>query len=312
MIKWILTAVLVLVLVLALIYVYIPKNINVANVAFTNATAEATTRFMNDPAKWKKFGAQNETEDTSHNFSYGNTTYHIAGRYLNGYQINVAHKERSYKSIVNLLPIGNDSVALEWRTVVTCSNNPVHRLQQYMMALQLKSNMKDVLTNMANALSNEQLLYGLKIERVSTNDTLLIAARHTINHYPTVQEIYTAIDKVNEYVSLKGGNAVNAPLLNITNLYNGQFQFMVAIPVDKELPSHPPFVYKRMVPGYFMSAEVTGGTFAIDHAFNTIQQYNADHKKIPVAIPFQALLVNRQTVTDTTQWKTRWYFPVVR
>jgi hypothetical protein len=41
-----------------------------------------------------------------------------------------------------------------------------------------------------------------------------------------------------------------------------------------------------------------------------MQQYFADYKRVAMAIPFEYLVTDRETETDTTKWVTRIYAPV--
>ena len=101
------------------------------------------------------------------------------------------------------------------------------------------------------------------------------------------------------------------PMLNITPLDNGQFQFQVAVPVNKMLADKGTIFSRRMVPGNFMMLEAKGGPKTVDHAMQQLQQYAIDYQRTYMAIPFQVMVTDRLNEQDTTKWVTRIYYPVM-
>ncbi len=71
------------------------------------------------------------------------------------------------------------------------------------------------------------------------------------------------------------------------------------------------YYFRRMVPGYFIVSEVKGGPFTIGEAVKQLDFYISDYKKTVMAKPFQTLVTNRLTETDTSKWITKISIPVM-
>jgi len=101
-------------------------------------------------------------------------------------------------------------------------------------------------------------------------------------------------------------------MMNIKQSEDGRYETQVAIPTNHLLQNDGKIHYRRMVPGYFMVTEVKGGSFTIQEAMKQMDYYVSDYKKTVMAKPFQILVTNRLTETDTSKWITKIYIPVER
>jgi hypothetical protein len=63
--------------------------------------------------------------------------------------------------------------------------------------------------------------------------------------------------------------------------------------------------------GNILMAKVCGGEASIVNAQTELNHYVSDWQKIAPAIPYQSLVTNRLTITDTTKWITELYYPVL-
>ena len=88
------------------------------------------------------------------------------------------------------------------------------------------------------------------------------------------------------------------------------YKIMVAIPINKIVPTTEKFLLKRMVPGKILVTEVKGGAYTADVALRQLTLYMEDNRLISPAIPFQSLITERIKEADTTKWMTKIYFPV--
>lgn len=100
-------------------------------------------------------------------------------------------------------------------------------------------------------------------------------------------------------------------MMNIRESGNGGYETQVAVPTDRLLQNDGKIHYRRMVPGNFMVSEVQGGPFTISEAMKQLDYYISDYKKTVMAKPFQTLVTNRLTETDTAKWLTKIYIPVM-
>ena len=85
---------------------------------------------------------------------------------------------------------------------------------------------------------------------------------------------------------------------------------MVALPVNKKIDNKGDVFFVRMVPGRFLTSEVTGGPYTIQHAHRMMDQYFKDFNRTTMAIPFEYIVTDRLKETDTSKWVTRIYGPV--
>jgi hypothetical protein len=84
------------------------------------------------------------------------------------------------------------------------------------------------------------------------------------------------------------------------------------MPVKKKLPGTGSISVKEMLKnGNILVTEVTGGKNTIEYALKQIEKYISDYQRSIVAIPFQSLETDRLTVTDSTKWITKIYYPVI-
>jgi hypothetical protein len=84
------------------------------------------------------------------------------------------------------------------------------------------------------------------------------------------------------------------------------------MPLNKKLPGTDSISVKQMLKnGNILVTEVTGGKNTIEYALKQIEKYISDHQRSIVAIPFQSLETDRLTVTDSTKWITKIYYPVI-
>ena len=98
--------------------------------------------------------------------------------------------------------------------------------------------------------------------------------------------------------------------MNVEKTDSMQFKLMVAVPTNKILQDEGNIFFVRMIPGSFMSTEVNGGVYTVNHAFSQLQMFMSDYQKTSMAIPFNALITDRTMEPDTSKWITRLYQPV--
>jgi effector-binding domain-containing protein len=190
------------------------------------------------------------------------------------------------------------------------SNNPFKRVQQYLKAKKIHGGMSYILEQLKQFVSNKRNVYGLIIERTLVTDSLLVTSKTKTNNYPSQQEYYDLIKKLQDYIATNGASPANYPMLNIAEIDNNNFVTTVAIPVNKVLPDKGPILFKRMFPGKILTAEVKGGMYSIEKGFKQLNHYISDHQLSTPAIPFQSLITDRLLETDTSKWITKLYYPI--
>jgi hypothetical protein len=224
--------------------------------------------------------------------------------------IHIHHKELELESKLVMIPLRLDSTAIEWKSAVTTSANPFSRFFQYLEMKSVKKNMDQVLATLKRFLSKNENIYGISIQRTSIKDTSFISAKSVFKTYPSTPQIYGLIQTIQAFTAKNNVKQTDAPIYNITQIENGQYQLMAAIPVDRTLPDNNTFSSKRMVRGSFMVTEVVGGEYTVEKALQSLKQYFNDYRKTSMAINFTMLITDRMLQPDTCKWITKLYQPV--
>ncbi len=313
--RWLIVFLIIVVLSTVSTYIFIPNNIIVSNFIVANCNVNGAFRSLTQKDNWVKWWPANASNNASSSvnkknfFIYKEDTYSITQLLNNTIDVLIEHDDLKINSAINLFPLSRDSVAINWKCMLSASLNPIKRMQQYQQAVIMKNNMTDILKNLASFLSKKQNVYGINIEKTSTKDTFLIAAKSVFNFYPSNTNVYNLINVLKEYMSKQNAMQTGFPIMNITPLSSTEFQLMVAIPTNKELKNEGDIFFRRMVPGNFYTTEVKGGNSTVKNSLNILQLYMQDYQNTEMAIPFEALITDRTLEPDSTKWITRIYQP---
>jgi hypothetical protein len=315
--KILIAVIVVLLLLLAGIYFYIPNTITVSTITTLHGTVPGANRVLLQKENWKKFwigekelthGATLTNNDL---FKLNKNTFRITKLLQNALGIAIAGNNRQVNSMLAILPVRLDSIALKWTYSTSVSANPFTRIQQYRHAVSTKQDMETALQNIKQFLSNNKNVYGIDIQQTTTHDTTLVSTYNIINHYPATKDIYALVKKLQLYIEENKALQTGSPMLNITSLDSQQYKVMVALPTNKMLGGQSDITYKRMIPGNFLTTTVAGGNTTIDSAYRQMQHYFTDYQRTAMAIPFQVLVTDRSKQMDTAKWITKLYFPVM-
>lgn len=304
---------LILSLVIATIYIFIPHKLIISKATYISANPEAVSRIIIQTNKWQQqfneHGIKSLPDSGDNYFVYKNDTFRVKVRHHNSLDIMIADNGTEMNSNLGILPVTPDSVALQWQAELSAGNNLFSKIKQYKQAVRVKQHMVEILDQLKRYLRRDENVYGLKIGKSSTADTFLIATKLAFTNYPSTAEIYSLINKLKLQALKKGALQTNAPMVNVTKDSN-QYLVMVAMPVNQKLSDDGNVFYRRMVPGKFLVADVTGGNRTILNAIDNMKLYLSDYRITSMAIPFQSLITDRSKVPDSSKWITRIYYPI--
>lgn len=298
------------------IYVFIPRTISISKTAYVDCNIDGAARILLQPGQWKKWWVNNTIfADQAFSikndaFVYKEAAYKITRLSRNSVDLTIDKGNSKTNSTLQFFPFNADSVAIIWKASLASGQNPFGKVQRYWQAISIKKDMTNILLNLHSFLGNKENIYGINIQKTSTTDTLLVAAKSVSQVYPNQEMIYNSINMLTEFIAKKGALQTGAPMLNITKVNNNQYQYMVAVPTNVPLPGEGNVFLRRMIRGSFLVTEVKGGINAVNNATNNMENYIADYKKTVMAIPFQSLLTDRSKETDSAKWITKIYFPV--
>lgn len=246
------------------------------------------------------------------NYQFQTLLYSINTTFIDVINLSISYNNNSANAQLTVKETTPDSSRFTITALQKLPLNPFERIKTYLSFKQLIPTVDTMLIDFKNKFLSEELVYGIKIYINRVQDSTMISARKMMNHYPTVNEVYTMIDGIRKHILENGGNESDAPMLNVFEKDNNMFWVMVAVPTQKTVTANETYLLKRMLPnGFILVSEVQGGLFTIHKSEAAMKQYVTDHQKSTPAIPFQKLLTDRRAEPDTAKWKTRLYYPVM-
>lgn len=290
------------------IYLLIPSVEHFKYATSASCSNLAMQRFIINRERWKQWWPGQQKNE--HTFSYNSTSYRIDKILLNGFEATAFDKKDSVKGSVHIFAGDNNTVDIKWESVFFNSGNPVAKIINYSRNKNFQSGIRSLLQDMKRFFDDEKNIYGFTASVQKVTDEFLINVKQPMDHYPDVKEIYSLVTEIKNYIHQKGGIEKNPPMLNVYNESPGVYQLMVAIPTTTALPEEGKFLYRQMVLGNILVADITGGPYTIAKAEQEIKYYITDHQKTSPAIPYQSLVTDRSVEKDTAKWQTRLYYPV--
>ncbi len=301
-----------LVIAISSIYFFIPSNLLVSSVTPIYSNNTSTTDFSTNDSLWKQWWPGNlENVQGKVVGTFKDVRYEIANKSYNNTTILLIKDNDTTKANLAIAGFNHDAIKLICQFTDRCSFNPITRIKQYKKAAYLKQNINEVMNHLKIFLEKPENIYGFKIKSTIVKDTILMSTKAMFNHIPSTQEVYSLVKLLRNHIQQNTGIETNAPMLNITKETDGQYKTMVAIPVNRILPTTDKIVLKTMVIGRILESDnIVGGPSTINHAFSMFEKYFLDFKHSSPAIPFQSLITDRDTQTDTAKWVTKFYYPI--
>jgi effector-binding domain-containing protein len=296
------------------IYRLIPANIVILRVSPAQVTLNGANRVLPDVSKWKKWwrNEAGQPPDNDGYFIYNGYQFRVTDHEMNVVGVEISKGNFRLNSIMHLVNLSHDSTVIIWQSdTVSSGSDPITRLWRYSKAATISESMKGILHNLKPFISNPQNVYDFSIYKTSTRDTTMLSARFTSPAYPTTTQIYGYFDALKKSIQKQKGIPVGFPMMNIRKLEKDSFETQVAIPTNRELKDDGNIVYRRLVPGNFIAANVQGGVYTTNEAMKQVRFFIADNSKQIIANPFQILVTDRIKEPDTLKWITKVYVPVV-
>jgi hypothetical protein len=312
--KWIVWLFVILVLTIGCIYIFIPAKIVISALNTAMVTTNGAYRFISEEEKWKQWwrNENGKPHILGQPFSYNESTFRLIKHANNTAGIEIVQNRNKLLSLLHLVSFNLDSTGIIWSCEMPVSYNPVTRLMNYENAVKIKKDMTGVMKSFTSFISDPHNVYGITILRTSTTDTTLLSARFVSRTYPTTVESYQYFSELEKSVKKQNGKISGFPMMNVRRLDDGSFESQVAIPTNLFLANDGKIESRRMVPGNFITAEIHGGPYTVNEAINQMNYFISEYNKAQIANPFQLLVTNRLSESDTTKWITRLYVPVVK
>ena len=311
--KWFIAAGVIFILTISLIYILIPEKIIVSKVNINSVTISGQIRQLSSEENWEKWWHEKDGKPHIKGapFTYNGVSFHLIDHQTNLVGIQMKYHGLKLNSFLQMVSLNNDTSVSSWQCEIQGGNNPFSRIANYRTAIEIKKNMDGVMQNLSDYYSNPKNIYGLDIHRSSTVDTLLLSKRFTSTQMPTTNEIYKHLAILQENIKKQKAIITGFPMLNISKSGTGSYETQVAYPTNIWLKDSGDLFSRRMVKGYFMVTELTGGPYTVNQAIKQLEYYMTDYNKITMAIPFQYLITNRLAEKDSSKWITRICMPTM-
>jgi effector-binding domain-containing protein len=297
--------VLLLIASIVFVYLFIPTKQSFSVTELVPCTATGAVRTLAINKGWP--GVQHN--DSSYLFQQMH--YTAKNMQLNSFALQLKSESLSANAVLLVEEVHADTAKFSINFVAVLAANPVSRVLEFFQLKKLKATATVLLTEMKQSFADETIIYGILIERTNVKDSTMISLRKTFRNEPTVTDVYTMIDALRAYISSNNGEEQNAPMLHVYKEAEDSYLAIVAIPTKTDVTPNENFLLKRMLAGGFiLTTDITGGTKTVEQALNVMKQYVTDHRKSTPAIPFQLLLTDRRTESDTLKWKTKLYYPI--
>ncbi len=304
----------VLLALLVSVYVFIPGTLQVSEVTVIDCTINGANRYVLDQSMWVKWWPDTNVKPAAKNnagfFYYNNMTCYVSKVLHNRLEVSVHFKKAILYSTINMLPLSQDTLAVQWQYALRNSLNPVKRCRQYFDAYAVKRNMSTILSGMKIFLHNKKNIYGVNIQRVMNEEKSLMVTETSFTAYPGTTEIYNLISELRTSLISQGGKEIDYPMVNVTRAGSNLYNVMVAVPTDKKLQRRGSVYYKHTYPGRILTTEVTGGPATIKEALRQMHMYIQDYQLVSPAIPYESLITDRISEPDTSKWVTKIYYPI--
>ncbi len=298
-------------LLLACVYIFIPSNIVVSSVRDVTTFQHSVVKFIASKQKLNACFVKIATKKDS-TYTYKKMSYTIKNIGFNITEIEIGDNNISTTS--NLLPVINttDSTKLLWRTNIMTGFNPIERIKKYYTAKKIEESMGELMDEMKKYLDNPLNTYGIVVKQIRLTDSTLITTKITTGGEPKATEIFAQVKKLEDYAKSKNVNPTNSPMLNIKKIDDTHFESMIGLPVSRRVEDTKDIQLKRMPYGGFMfTTEIKGGNQSIKNGFEKLRIFTEDANRASPAIPYQLMITNRASESDTSKWITILYYPII-
>lgn len=308
--KILIGAIVIIVLLLLSATFLLPRQINTSANATFLCSINSINRYVINDKNWMKWWPGTlQKNDSSVNYYYDGYKYSVLEQQYNAAVIRIQKAGLSIDTKMIFFPMKIDSVTTTWTYSVTTNSSPVSKIYLFFIKQKINDQLSKIMNNMKAFLDNPDKVYQVKIHEEIVKDTILVTTNFSSPQYPTMMQVYKAIDDIKNYIAINHAKETNCPMLHV-RIDSGLYKAQVAIPVNITIPGTATYPIKRMVPGKILVTQVTGGDYTARDAIDEVNRYMIDYRMTSPAIPFESLVTDRTKETDTTKWVTKIYYPV--
>lgn len=187
--------------------------------------------------------------------------------------------------------------------------NPFTQFSYYQKGLVLKNKFHNLLSHCLSIKNWILAAYGVSFQKESVQYDQLISTKFTTQQRPQTTELAKEYAQLEHYIQQKKATIIGDAMLH-TGTNSQGFTTMIAYPINKEITNTNRYFFKRMVKGFILKANITGGQNNIQAGFNGIENYLYDYGLSSPALPYEAFEKQNRLQSDTAKWHTTIYYPV--
>jgi hypothetical protein len=304
-------AVLIILAMVGFFYIYIPNTLKVSSFKVSNAYELTATRLLADAKLLPKSMGANY-DSTNHKITVNEISFFIKPALSNLVEIDIESKHIKTKSFIAANGVTKQTTAINWFLEFNTTLNPIQRFSDYQEAIAIKKTITQLLNHISAFLETPKYIYGFDIKEVTLKDTILITSKFVSKSLPTNAQIYAQADALTKYLTSYNKLAINNPMVTVLENTTNDYTIMVGISINGAIPETDLYRIKRMpVNGKMFVTDAAGGPYSIQNGYSALKTFLLDSKRPSPAVPFELLATDRRQMADTTQWKTRIYYPVM-
>ena len=292
-------------------YFYLPTENKVSAVVRCDASTVAVERIAAVESYRKKWLPDQGEFIATNEYVLNGCSYSFSSDMALNSNITVLYKNNKASSFLRVIADADKSI-VQYQFTFPPSNSFLERIKSYFDNNKIKKTTQQILNALRLFTEINENIYGVKMQKSLLKDSTLIAIKGSSKQYPTMNEIYKAIDTLKMYATQNGAKATNPPMLNIYVNNDTSYLYMVALPLNKWIDGTGKISGKRMLAGgnILETGEFKGGIYTINKFLKELENFRADNTSISPAIPYQSLITDRSKESDTSKWITKLYYPV--
>lgn len=300
-----------IVAVVGYLYLFIPTHVKVFNFIESKSPELRVVRLIDNHALLAK-SVDKYYDSTTKKITIDNVEFTLNNALSNMIQINVQTSRLQLKSFITINTISRETSGISWFCEFQTTYNPIQRWLDYNEAVKIKKASATLIQHINEFVQQPVNVYGFDIKEITLKDTILISTKFPSKTRPTNDQIYKAAKELTTYLKSYNKTALENPMVTVLENNTNDFTVMVGISIDGEIPANEKFTIKKMpVFGKMFVADVVGNQSAINNGYAAVKLFLLDSKRPTPAVPFELLLNDRQSVVDSSQWKTRIFYPVM-
>ena len=289
-------------------YVFIPDQIIVSEVEQVESSERILEKYLSKPEYRREWWPATYDEK---NFSYDRLQFSFEPGALNSQPVIISARGFRSHSLISWKLSSKNIFLLGWKTSIVASKNPVTRILQYQHARKIKQSMIGIMESLLTFVVDSKNVYGISVERKTVKDTILATTSMISASRPRTSDLYQKISHIENFIKKQAVSQVNSPMINISQDPKGQYQTMIAVPINKDIVPDGDISLQKMIAGNILVAEIKGGPQMVETGFTEMKAYMKDFKLTSPAMPFELLVTNRIAEPDTSKWVTKIFYPIL-